>query len=101
MTKISPITPGDSLFHHTDKPVEEFNGERENVVFFGKTEESVRDVGGSGHIGEFTVMDDLGAEGPYGSRLTWGAHPENDWVSLPAEVAAEKLALVGYKKEHE
>lgn len=101
MSKANSITPGDTLYHHTNKPVEGFNAERENVVYFGRTEESVLNVGGSGHIGEFTVMDDLGAEGSYGSRTTWGAHPEKDWVSLPAEVAAEKLSLKGYKNEHE
>ncbi len=89
---MSSVEIGDILYHHTDKPFDEFRSDASNVVFLGTTKESVNLVGGVGFLLLFQVIDTLGKTGLYGSRDGFGQN--GDWISLPAEVAAESLQLV-------
>ena len=92
MREKSPINIGDRLFHSSSRPVTQFNPVAGNVIYFGRTPKSVRDVGGTGFINTYEVIDGLGKEGSYGSRTCWGQH--NSWVSLPCELACEALQHV-------
>ncbi len=83
------ITVGDVLYHHTDKPVESFSPECSNVVYFGRTSESVEQVGGVGYLQLFEIIQDLGIIRRYGSREGVGLNGK--WISIPAEIAAESL----------
>ncbi len=92
------IEIGDILYHHTDKPFEEFFPDASNVVYLGKTKESVHLVGGVGFLLLFQVIDSLGKNGTYGSRDGFGQN--GDWISLPSEVAAESLQLLETIEEY-
>jgi hypothetical protein len=89
MREKSPINIGDRLFHSSSRPVTQFNSTTENVIYFGRTAKSVREVGGTGYINTYEVVELLGKEDRYGSRTGWGQH--NLWVSLPCELACEAL----------
>ena len=89
---------GDVLFHHTDKPFEHFRPDSGNVVYLGQTEESVAQVGGVGFLLLFQVIDHLDLNSLYGSRD--GAGKNGNWISLPAELAAESLQLLETIQEY-
>lgn len=97
MSKLE-IGVGDILFHHTDKPFEHFNPDTGNVVYLGRSKESIELVGGVGFLLLFQVIDSLGKTCLYGSRDGLGI--KGDWISVPCELAAESLQLVDTIQEY-
>ncbi len=97
MKELNSVRVGDILYHHTDKPCEQFSPEACNVVYFGKTPESVELVGGVGFLMLYQVINELGQKGEYGSRSGWGSN--GDWISMPAEIAAESLQFFDQETE--
>ncbi len=89
MTEKLSISPGNRLYHNTAHPVNQFNPEKSNVLFFGLTKESIKAVGGEGYCVTYVLMDWLRVLDEYGSRFACGQW--GDWLSLPCEIAAEIL----------